>query len=59
MINRDKIYIDGAWVASSGKGTIDVVNATTEEVMGTMISVDVREAASSWVLASRVPAIAR
>jgi acyl-CoA reductase-like NAD-dependent aldehyde dehydrogenase len=36
MINRDKIYIDGAWVASSGKGTIDVVNATTEEVMGTI-----------------------
>jgi len=36
MINRDKIYIDGAWVASSGTGTIDVVNATTEEVMGTI-----------------------
>jgi acyl-CoA reductase-like NAD-dependent aldehyde dehydrogenase len=34
MQDRDKLYIDGAWVASSGTGTIDVVNATTEEVMG-------------------------
>jgi len=31
---RDKLYIDGAWVPSAGKGTIDVVNAATEEVMG-------------------------
>jgi acyl-CoA reductase-like NAD-dependent aldehyde dehydrogenase len=31
---RDKLYIDGAWAPSSGSGTIDVVNATTEEVMG-------------------------
>jgi aldehyde dehydrogenase (NAD+) len=34
MIERDKLYIDGAWVPSAGKGTIDVVNSTTEEVMG-------------------------
>jgi acyl-CoA reductase-like NAD-dependent aldehyde dehydrogenase len=33
---RDKVYIDGAWVAPSGSDTIDVVNATTEEVMGTI-----------------------
>src|ERR1700716_2644399 len=31
---RDKIYIDGAWVPSTGTGTIDVINSTTEEVMG-------------------------
>ena len=31
---RDKIYIDGAWVPSTGTGTIDVTNSTTEEVMG-------------------------
>jgi acyl-CoA reductase-like NAD-dependent aldehyde dehydrogenase len=31
---RDKIYIDGAWVASTGTGTIDVTNSSTEEVMG-------------------------
>jgi len=29
-----KLYIDGAWVASDSAETIDVVNATTEEVMG-------------------------
>jgi len=32
----DKIYVDGAWVPSTGKGTIEVVNASTEEVMGTI-----------------------
>ena len=36
MITRDKIYIDGAWVPSEGKGTIEVVNASTEQVMGTI-----------------------
>jgi aldehyde dehydrogenase (NAD+) len=34
MIERDKLYIDGAWVASTGSATIDVINSTTEEVMG-------------------------
>jgi acyl-CoA reductase-like NAD-dependent aldehyde dehydrogenase len=34
MHDRDKIYIDGAWVPSTGTGTIDVINSTTEEVMG-------------------------
>ena len=34
MHDHDKIYIDGAWVPSEGTGTIDVINATTEEVMG-------------------------
>ena len=33
---RDKLYIDGAWVAPAGTGTIEVTNATTEEVMGTI-----------------------
>jgi len=32
--NYDKLYIDGAWVQPDGKGTIDVINASTEEVMG-------------------------
>ncbi|MDQ1411677.1 MAG: aldehyde dehydrogenase [Acidimicrobiaceae bacterium] len=31
---RDRLYIDGQWVAALGAGTIDVVNAATEEVMG-------------------------
>ena len=34
MQDFDTIYIDGAWVPSAGKGTIDVVNAATEDVMG-------------------------
>src|SRR5260221_5250903 len=32
--DRDKLYIGGKWVASTGDETVDVVNATTEEVMG-------------------------
>jgi acyl-CoA reductase-like NAD-dependent aldehyde dehydrogenase len=31
---RDKLYIDGAWVASTGSGMIDVINASTEDVIG-------------------------
>jgi acyl-CoA reductase-like NAD-dependent aldehyde dehydrogenase len=33
---RDKLYIGGAWVASTGSGTLDVVNSATEEVIGTI-----------------------
>jgi len=32
----DKQYIDGAWVPSSGKGKIDVISASTEEVCGSI-----------------------
>ena len=35
MLLRDKLFIGGAWVAPSGKETIDVHNAGTGEVMGT------------------------
>jgi len=31
---HDKLYIGGQWVPSSGRGTIDVIDASTEEVMG-------------------------
>ena len=34
MQDRTQLYIDGAWVASSGTQTIDVVNPATEEVIG-------------------------
>jgi len=34
MQDRTKLYINGSWVPSSGTGTIDVVNAATEEVIG-------------------------
>jgi aldehyde dehydrogenase (NAD+) len=30
----DKLFINGDWVSPIGKGTIDVINAATEEVMG-------------------------
>ena len=33
---RDKLYIGGSWVPSSGTGTLQVVNSTTEEVMATV-----------------------
>jgi aldehyde dehydrogenase (NAD+) len=33
---RDGIYIGGEWVRSDGSATIDVVNPTTEEVMGSI-----------------------
>ncbi len=36
MITRDTIYVGGAWVPSTGTGTLTVVNATTEEAMGTV-----------------------
>ena len=31
---RDQLYIGGEWVDPTGTETIEVVNATTEEVMG-------------------------
>ncbi|MGE0129395.1 MAG: aldehyde dehydrogenase family protein [Blastocatellales bacterium] len=31
---HDKLYINGQWIKPSGAGTIDVINSTTEEVMG-------------------------
>ena len=31
---RDKLFIGGEWVDPAGSETIDVVNASTEEVMG-------------------------
>jgi betaine-aldehyde dehydrogenase len=34
MQAREKLYIGGEWVSPLGQGTIDVVNASTEEVMG-------------------------
>ncbi|CAN5818289.1 aldehyde dehydrogenase family protein [soil metagenome] len=34
MQEYDKLYIDGAWVPSAGTDSIDVINASTEQVMG-------------------------
>ena len=33
---RDKLYIGGSWVPSSGTDTLEVVNSATEEVIGTI-----------------------
>jgi aldehyde dehydrogenase (NAD+) len=33
-IVRDRLYIGGEWVEPAGDGTIDVINPTTEEVLG-------------------------
>jgi acyl-CoA reductase-like NAD-dependent aldehyde dehydrogenase len=33
---RDRLYIDGAWVAPSGSGSIEVIDSSTEEVVGTV-----------------------
>ncbi|MGZ4683868.1 MAG: aldehyde dehydrogenase family protein, partial [Acidimicrobiales bacterium] len=34
MTDHTKLYIDGAWVPSTGSDTIDVIGASTEEVIG-------------------------
>ena len=36
VASRDKLFIDGAWVAPRGTGTIDVVDSTTEETIATI-----------------------
>ncbi|MFC4059103.1 aldehyde dehydrogenase family protein [Planomonospora corallina] len=33
---RDRVYVDGAWIPSTGAGTLPVVNPCTEEVIGTV-----------------------
>ncbi len=33
---RDRLYIDGRWVSSTGSGSIDVIDSTNEEVIGTV-----------------------
>ena len=63
MLVRDKIYINGAWVPSTGKGTLEVIDSATEEVFatipeGTAADVDkaVEAAAAafpSWAATSR------
>jgi acyl-CoA reductase-like NAD-dependent aldehyde dehydrogenase len=34
VIERSKLYLNGEWVEPSGSGTLEVINSTTEEVMG-------------------------
>ena len=60
---RDKVFIGGEWVESEGSETLDVINSTTEETMGTIpagtpADADravraAREAFDSWSRTSR------
>jgi acyl-CoA reductase-like NAD-dependent aldehyde dehydrogenase len=36
LTDRRNLYIDGAWTPSAGGGSIDVIDATTEQVLGTV-----------------------
>ena len=50
MRNFENIYIDGAWIPSGGSGTIEVINAATEQVMGSIpdgVASDVDSAVSA------------
>ena len=54
MQQYDQLYIDGGWVQPHGPGTIDVINAGTEEVMGSIPegdSADVDRAVAAAVAA--------
>ena len=54
MQQREKLYINGAWVASTGTGSIEVINPTTEEVLGRIpegTSADVDRAVAAAVAA--------
>jgi acyl-CoA reductase-like NAD-dependent aldehyde dehydrogenase len=34
--DREKIFVDGSWIASTGTGRLEVTNAATEQVMGSI-----------------------
>lgn len=40
MRSFDKLYLQGEWVTPRGPGRIDVISASTEEVMGLIPEVD-------------------
>src|SRR5512136_106638 len=52
MICRDKLYINGEWVSSSGDGQIDVENPATERVIGNIPAGSAADAEAA-VLAAR------
>jgi acyl-CoA reductase-like NAD-dependent aldehyde dehydrogenase len=49
---HDKLYINGQWTEPTGKGLLDVINSTTEEVMG-RVPEGTREDAERAVAAAR------
>jgi acyl-CoA reductase-like NAD-dependent aldehyde dehydrogenase len=44
MQNRDTLYIGGKWIKPSGRNTLDVINASTEETMATIPDGDENDA---------------
>ena len=58
VIVRETFYVNGEWIKPAGRGTLDVINSTTEEVMGSVPEGTVedinravnaaREAFNSW-----------
>jgi len=50
---RDKLYIDGRWTAASGKKTLDVISASTEEVMGRIPEGDAADVQAAVAAARR------
>ena len=50
---QDRIYIGGEWVKSTGTGAIEVINSTTEQVMGSVPEGTVEDVDSA-VAAARV-----
>jgi betaine-aldehyde dehydrogenase len=66
MHDRDKLYIGGEWTSPSGKGSFDVVDASTEEIVGRVPAGDaadvdraVRAAKAAFDGWSRTPAATR
>ncbi|HVP30793.1 MAG TPA: aldehyde dehydrogenase family protein [Myxococcota bacterium] len=51
MKTYEKLYIDGAWQAPSGKGLIDVVNPSTEEVIARVPEGDAQDVSRAVVAA--------
>jgi aldehyde dehydrogenase (NAD+) len=63
---RDKLYIDGAWVAPSTSDTVEVIDSATEEVIGTVplagvpdVDAAVKAARAAFAEWSQVPASER
>jgi acyl-CoA reductase-like NAD-dependent aldehyde dehydrogenase len=66
MKTYEKLFINGDWVTPSGKGSIDVINSSTEEVMGRIpegnaedIDRAVRAARAAFESWSQLPAATR
>jgi betaine-aldehyde dehydrogenase len=53
MLAKDRLFIDGRWVAPAGPETIDVHNAGTGEVMGRVPAGDEKDAAAAVDAAHR------